>query len=84
MPHATPVPRPSGRQFTEVRRGIALAHLALQRDDSLAWWALLELTLGIGPKFIDYIYDQVEHGETFATALLRLHRLGLPGSTWGG
>jgi len=59
----------------EARRGIALGQLSLRRDDSLSWWALLGLTAGVGPSFVDYVYDHADRPkrETFGQALLRLH-----------
>jgi DNA helicase-2/ATP-dependent DNA helicase PcrA len=39
------------------RRLLALLRLAVNRRDSLAWWTLLHLEHGIGPKFVDNIYD---------------------------
>lgn len=67
----------------EVRRWIALAHLKLDGEDSLAWWTILHLTRGMGDKIIDYIYDNVEGSETFRQALLRLRQEGFPGSPRG-
>ncbi len=67
----------------EIRRWIALAHLKLDGEDSLAWWTLLNLTRGIGDTFIDYIYDQVQGGETFGQTLLRLRAVGFPGRAHG-
>jgi hypothetical protein len=63
-----------------VRRGIALAHLALERTDSLAWWGLLQLTSGVGPSFIDFIYEECDGAETFGEALLRLHQSAFQGA----
>nr|WP_231388892.1 ATP-dependent helicase [Marmoricola sp. URHB0036] len=37
---------------TGFRRILAIAHLMVNRDDSLAWRSLLHLTAGIGPAFI--------------------------------
>jgi DNA helicase-2/ATP-dependent DNA helicase PcrA len=68
----------------EVRRGIALGHLALERTDSLAWWGLLELARGVGPTFIDHVYDQRAGRETFGDALLRLHHGGFGGAPGRG
>jgi DNA helicase-2/ATP-dependent DNA helicase PcrA len=62
----------------EVRRWLARAHLRLLRDDSLAWWTLMHTENGIGPSFIDYVYDRVATDETFGAALLRLHDAGFP------
>jgi DNA helicase-2/ATP-dependent DNA helicase PcrA len=67
-------------QQDEMRRGLALAHLALNKTDSLAWWTLLHFLQGVGPKFIDYIYDSREQLEGFGSALLRLAGEGFPGT----
>lgn len=56
----------------ELRRGLAIGHLALNREDSLSWWTLLHLTPGVGQRFIEYIDDSAVAGETFAQTLLRL------------
>jgi hypothetical protein len=65
---------------SEVRRGIAIGHLALERTDSLSWWGLLRMAQGCGPTFVDYVYDQAQGGEAFGQALLRLKEAGFPGS----
>lgn len=67
----------------ELRRGIALAHLATRRDDSLSWWTLLELTDRVGPTFIDYIVNEAAEDETFGSALLRLYEGQFPGASHG-
>ena len=67
----------------EVRRGIALAQLALRPDDSLAWWSLLHLTRGVGAGFVDYVYDNAGRNERFGQALLRLQALGFPDAPTG-
>ena len=62
----------------EIRRWLALAHLKLNGEDSLAWWTLLHLTEGIGDKIIDYVYDNATGDETFGQALVRLKEENLP------
>jgi DNA helicase-2/ATP-dependent DNA helicase PcrA len=53
------------------RRLLALARLAVNRDDSLAWWTLLHLTSGIGPAVRNHFYDRaVAAGQIFAAQLL--------------
>jgi len=39
------------------RELIAFLHLLCDINDSLAWWTLLKQRSGIGPKFINYIYN---------------------------
>jgi superfamily I DNA/RNA helicase len=60
-------------QEPEVRKGLALLGLALQLDDSLAWWTLLRAARGVSEGFVDYIYLSVGSNESFGQALLRLH-----------
>jgi len=62
----------------EIRRWLALAHLKLNGEDSLAWWTLLHVTEGIGDKIIDYVYDNATGDETFGQALVRLKEENLP------
>jgi ATP-dependent DNA helicase UvrD/PcrA len=53
------------------RRALSLMRLAVHREDSLAWATLLHLAGGIGPTFIDHIYDRARDGRsTFGHALL--------------
>ncbi|MCY3634992.1 MAG: ATP-dependent helicase [bacterium] len=53
------------------RRLLAIARLLVDRTDSLAWWALLELTNGIGPTVRDHVYDRaMSVPTTFAAQLL--------------
>jgi superfamily I DNA/RNA helicase len=55
----------------EVRRGLALIHLALRRDDSLAWWTILA---DVSKGFLDYVYDEAAAAQqSFGQALLRLY-----------
>jgi len=56
-----------------LRRAIAMAHIAQERNDSLAWWTLLKITNGISSAFIDYIATSTDFGETFGDAVLRMH-----------
>lgn len=62
----------------EIRRWLALAHLKLNGEDSLAWWTLLHVTEGIGDKIIGYVYDNATGDETFGQALVRLKEENLP------
>jgi hypothetical protein len=57
-----------------LRRALAIAHLAIDDGDSLAWRGIIELTLGLGPVFVEQVYDARRGRETFGAALLRLHR----------
>jgi DNA helicase-2/ATP-dependent DNA helicase PcrA len=58
----------ANRQLLEVLR------LAVNREDSLAWAALLHLEPGVGESFFDYIYNQAkQQGNTFAQQVLRAH-----------
>ncbi len=53
------------------RRLLAVARLLVDRNDSLAWWTILELTRGIGPKVRDHFYDRaLSAPATFAAQLL--------------
>jgi DNA helicase-2/ATP-dependent DNA helicase PcrA len=53
------------------RRALSLMRLAVNREDSLAWAALLRLAGGIGATFIDHIYDRArDTRSTFGHALL--------------
>lgn len=70
-------------QEDELRRGIALAHLALDRTDSLAWWTLLHLTPRVGYSFVEYVYETCTEGGRFGEALLRLHEAAYPGASGG-
>ena len=56
-----------------LRKALAVARIAIERSDSLAWWTLLELTSGIAQKFIDYVEDSTRSDERFGDALLRLN-----------
>jgi DNA helicase-2/ATP-dependent DNA helicase PcrA len=63
----------------DLRRALAIAHLAIDDGDSLAWRAIIELTVGLGPAFVDYVYDSRAVNETFGATLLRLYRQGFAG-----
>lgn len=67
----------------ELRRGLAVAHLALNREDSLSWWTLLYLTPGVGDRFMKYVDDNAVAAETFAQTLLRLHEDAFAGGPTG-
>lgn len=54
------------------RRLLALCRLSDNRTDSLAWASLLHLHGGIGPAFVDYVYQLArESGVGFGAALLQ-------------
>lgn len=55
-----------------LRKGLAVARLALDRTDSLAWWTLLHLTDGIAPAFVAHVQAAANGNETFGQCLLRL------------
>ena len=57
-----------------LRACLAKLRLAIDRDDSLAWWALLKLQRGVAPEFSDYIYDTaIDANQTFGEALYALY-----------
>jgi DNA helicase II / ATP-dependent DNA helicase PcrA len=61
------------------RKLLALLRVAVNRRDSLAWWTLIHLERGIGPKFIDGIYEAaVGTGTTFGEALVDAGEAGFP------
>jgi DNA helicase-2/ATP-dependent DNA helicase PcrA len=60
-----------GMQDPSLRRALAVARIAVERSDSLAWWTLLHLTRGIAEEFIEQIATQCGRGETFGSCLLR-------------
>jgi DNA helicase-2/ATP-dependent DNA helicase PcrA len=54
----------------ENRRLLATLRLAVNRDDSLAWWSLFSVEHGIGARFVSAIYERARaQGTTFAAAL---------------
>jgi DNA helicase II / ATP-dependent DNA helicase PcrA len=55
----------------ELLRLRAMAILALNIEDSLAWMTLLHLVDGIGPSTIDALYGSAGMNETFAQVVLR-------------
>jgi len=61
------------------RKLLALLRVAVNRRDSLAWWTLIHLERGIGPKFIDSIYEAaVGTGTTFGESLVDAGEAGFP------
>lgn len=61
------------------RRLLALARLAVNRGDSLAWWTLLHLTAGVGPAVRNHFYDRAATAaQTFVTQLLNDRANGYP------
>ena len=64
------------------RRFLALARLAVNLEDSLAWWTLLHLQHGIGERVRDLFHAAAEaNRKTFAAALLSQHEAGYPNLT---
>lgn len=58
----------------ELRAGLAKLRLAINAEDSLAWWGALKLQKGISTHFCDYIYNAaVDSNRTFGQALLALY-----------
>ena len=58
----------------KLRAGLAKLRLAINRDDSLAWWTALKLQRGVAPEFCDYIHDTaVDTNRTFGQTLLALY-----------
>lgn len=63
----------------ENRRMLAVARLVADREDSLAWWTLFQLTAGIGDAVRDHFYHSAaDNNTTFAAQLLREHQIGYP------
>lgn len=61
------------------RRMLAVARLVANRDDSLAWWTLLELADGVGDAVRNHFYERAASANTtFSSQLLEEHRLGYP------
>lgn len=53
------------------RLALSLSRLAVNREDSLAWATLLQLASGIGPTFIEHVYERARDTRTtFGHALL--------------
>ena len=65
--------RPSNRWLLELLR------LLVDREDSIAWASLIELTAGIGDAFVESIYARAHAGRLrFGAALLAAHGEGFP------
>lgn len=62
-----------GMSDSQLRRGLAMAHIAVDRTDSLAWWTLLHLAPGISQAFIDFVVGAVGPAESFGQCLLRTY-----------
>ena len=61
------------------RRLLATARLLVDGNDSLAWWTILHLTSGIGPRVRDHFYDRtLSTTATFADRLLAEYTEGFP------
>jgi superfamily I DNA/RNA helicase len=53
------------------RQALAIFRLVADREDSLGWASLLVLTRGIGPTFVDRVYESArDSGTQFGRALL--------------
>ena len=62
------------------RRLVALARLIVNHRDSLAWWTVLHLTRGVGPRLRDHFYERaVESSSTFGDRLLLEYADGFQG-----
>jgi len=69
---------PDNRWLLEVLR------LLVYQNESIAWASLLLMTDGIGPAFIDYVYDRARRKRIgFGRKLLDLHAGGLPDAPHG-
>ena len=56
---------------------LAKARLVVDRSDSLAWWTILDLTYGIGPRVRDHFYEHAQAaGVTFGDQLLSEYKDG--------
>ena len=63
------------------RRSLEMLRLAVNREDALAWAAIMSLTRNVGPGFFDYIYNRaVQSRRGFGGALLQAHDDGYPGA----
>lgn len=61
------------------RRSLEMLRLAVSPDDPLAWAGLMNLTSGVGEKFVDQIYDVARAARVgFGTALLREYEKNFP------
>jgi DNA helicase-2/ATP-dependent DNA helicase PcrA len=57
-----------------LRASLATLRLAVNREDSLAWWTALNLQNGVTREFCDYIHDTaVDSNRTFGQTLLALY-----------
>ena len=66
------------------RRLLAIARLVEKHSDSLAWWTILDLTHGIGPRVRDHFYDQARAANvTFGEQLLSEYTEGFPLLSYG-
>jgi DNA helicase-2/ATP-dependent DNA helicase PcrA len=64
------------------RRFLALARLAVNPEDSLAWWTLLHIRDGIGERVRDHFHTAAEvNRRTFAVELLSQHEAAYPDLT---
>lgn len=55
-----------------LRRALAVARLAIDNSDSIAWWALFRLTPGISDEFVHYVERATQDRERFGQCVLRL------------
>lgn len=64
---------------TTNRKALCLMRIAVNREDSLAWASLLELTPGIGKTFFNYIYERARDSRTtFGGGLLTARASDFP------
>ena len=64
----------------ENRRFLAASRLLVNREDSLAWATLLELERGIGPSFVDWLYERARAvGKTLGAKLVEQLGVGYEG-----
>jgi DNA helicase-2/ATP-dependent DNA helicase PcrA len=62
------------------RQMLAIFHLLVHREDSLAWASLLHLTSGIGDTFSEYVHERAREGRTlFGPTLLGAYEEGFTG-----
>ena len=66
------------------RKFLEMARLLADRNDSLAWASLLDLSEGIGATFLDYIYERARAARSpFGPTLLDACNAGFPGGPKG-
>jgi DNA helicase-2/ATP-dependent DNA helicase PcrA len=54
------------------RKLLAILHLAVNQEDSLAWWTLIKLRPSLGDAFVNYLYNRaVRANTTFGAAFIR-------------